>query len=82
MVYILNWELKKKEEKAIQKQLFISLEPEEQKVYDYLLKNGKEDLDSIAIACELPTYKLSSLLLNMELKGVIKPLPGKLFETA
>ena len=80
LVYILNWELKKKEEKAIQKQLFISLEPEEQKVYDYLLKTGKEDLDSIAIACELPTYKLSSLLLNMELKGVIKPLPGKLFE--
>ncbi|WP_320815974.1 DNA-processing protein DprA [Flavobacterium sp.] len=82
LVYILNWELKKKEEKAIQKQLFVSLEPEEQKVYDYLLKTGKEDLDSIAIACELPTYKLSSLLLNMELKGVIKPLPGKLFETA
>ena len=82
LVYILNWELKKKEEKAIQKQLFISLEPEEQKIYDYLLKTGKEDLDSIAIACELPTYKLSSLLLNMELKGVIKHLPGKLFETA
>jgi DNA processing protein len=80
LVYILNWELKKKEEKAIQKQLFVSLEPDEQKVYDYLLKTGKEDLDSIAIACELPTYKLSSLLLNMELKGVIKPLPGKLFE--
>ena len=51
-----------------------------QKIYDYLLKTGKEDIDSIAIACELPTYKLSSLLLNMELKGVIKPLPGKLFE--
>ena len=80
LVYILNWELKKKEEKAIQKQLFVSLEPEEQKIYDYLLKTGKDDLDSIAIACDLPTYTLSSLLLNMELKGVIKPLPGKLFE--
>ncbi len=80
LVYILNWELRKKEENAIQKQLFMSLEPEEQKIYDYLLKTGKEDIDSIAIACELPTYKLSSLLLNMELKGVIKPLPGKLFE--
>ena len=80
LVYILNWELKKKVEKVIQNQLFVSLEPDEQKVYDYLLKTGKEDLDSIAIACELPTYKLSSLLLNMELKGVIKPLPGKLFE--
>ncbi len=80
LVYILNWELKNNEEKGIQKKLFISLEPEEQKVYDYLLKTDKEDLDSIAIACELPTYKLSSLLLNLELKGVIKPLPGKLFE--
>ena len=79
LVYILNWEVKKKE-KAIQKQLFVSLNEEDQNIYDSLLKTGKDDLDSIAIACDFPTYKLSSLLLNMELKGVIKPLPGKLFE--
>lgn len=79
LVYQLNWDLKT-ETKSVQKQLFVSLDPEEQKIYDYLLQSGKEMLDSIAIDCQLPIFKLSSLLLNMELKGVIRPLPGKLFE--
>ena len=79
ILYILNWDMDKKE-KTIQKQLFIDLEPVEQKVFDFLQKNGKEQMDIIALRCELPIFRLSSILLNMELKGVIRPLPGKLFE--
>jgi DNA processing protein len=56
------------------------LDSEEQQVYDYLLKNGKQLLDIIALDCGFPIFKISSVLLNMELKGVIRPLPGKLFE--
>lgn len=37
-------------------------------------------MDIIALECGMPVFKLSSLLLTMELKGVIRPLPGKLFE--
>jgi len=82
LVYILNWELEanNKEKKTIQKQLFVCLEPEEQKIYDYLLSKGKEQLDIVALECGFPVFKISSILLNMELKGVIRPLPGKLFE--
>ena len=53
---------------------------DEQKIYDYLQKNGKQILDVIALECDFPIFRISSLLLNMELKGVIRPLPGKLFE--
>lgn len=80
LLYMLNWELEEKKQKPVQKQLFISLEADEQRVYDYLQKNGKELMDIIALQCEMPVYKISGLLLNMELKGVIRPLPGKLFE--
>jgi len=80
LVYILNWELETKETKSVQKQLFVSLDEEEQKVYDYLQKNGKQLLDVIALECDFPIFRISSILLNMELKGVIRPLPGKLFE--
>jgi DNA processing protein len=80
LVYMLNWELEEKKKKPVQKQLFVSLEDDEQKVYDYLQHKGKELMDIIAVDCELPIYRISSLLLNMELKGVIRPLPGKLFE--
>lgn len=80
LIYMLNWQLEDEKKKPVQKQLFVVLEDEEQKVYDYLLKHGKELMDVIALECEMPIFKISSLLLNMELKGVIRPLPGKLFE--
>jgi DNA processing protein len=80
LIYILNWELEHKEKKVIQKQLFVSLDSDEQKIYDYLQQHGKEELDSIALECDFPVFRISSVLMNMELKGVIRPLPGKLFE--
>lgn len=84
LVYMLNWDIditsKSSNDKAIQKQMFVTLEENEQKIYDYLLKNGKQLLDIIAIETDFPVFKISSILLNMELKGVIRPLPGKLFE--
>jgi DNA processing protein len=79
LIYILNWDIQK-ESKTVQKQLFVTLDADEQKVYDYLLKKGKEQMDIIALHCDFPIYRISGLLLNMELKGVIRPLPGKLFE--
>jgi DNA processing protein len=79
LVYILNWDVVKSS-KSVQKQLFVELDPDEQIIYDFLLKNGKELLDIIALQCEFPIFKISGMLLNMELKGVIRPLPGKLFE--
>lgn len=79
LIYVLNWDIESKP-KTIQQQLFVELDLEEQKIYDYLLKNGKELLDSIAYECNFPIFKISGILLNMELKGVIRPLPGKLFE--
>lgn len=79
LIYILNWDVSAKP-KPVQKQLFVNLEPEEQKVYDHLQQSGKQLLDILALDCQLPIFQLASLLLNLELKGVVRPLPGKLFE--
>lgn len=79
LVYMLNWQPEEKL-KPVQKQLFVELEEEEKWVYGFLKDNGKEQLDLIALKCSIPTFKAASLLLNMELKGVVRPLPGKLFE--
>ena len=80
LIYMLGWEVAPSTSKPQQTQLFIELTEEEQKVLDYLKTTEKELLDRIAIACGLPTYKVATLLLNLELKGVVRPLPGKLFE--
>ena len=79
LIYHLNWDLETTS-KSIQKQLFVTLDDDEQKVYDFLVKKGKEMLDYIALECDFPIFKISGILLNMELKGVIRPLPGKYFE--
>ncbi|MCB0445321.1 MAG: DNA-processing protein DprA [Gelidibacter sp.] len=78
--YILNWELETDKKPAIQKQLFVELDEQEKKIYTYLKVKDKQLLDVIAIECQIPIFKAASILLNMELKGVIRPLPGKLFE--
>ncbi|WP_298499090.1 DNA-processing protein DprA [uncultured Algibacter sp.] len=78
--YILNWELEDTKKPAVQKQLFVELDATEKVIYNYLKDNDKQQLDVIAINCKMPIFKVSGTLLNMELKGVIRPLPGKLFE--
>ncbi|MWW24245.1 DNA-processing protein DprA [Algibacter lectus] len=78
--YILNWQLQDAQKPAIQKQLFVELDTTEKVIYNYLKENEKQQLDIIAINCNLPIFKVAGILLNMELKGVVRPLPGKLFE--
>ena len=79
VAYHLGWQVE--EEKAPkQTTLFALLDPDEQKVYDYLQLQGKQLLDFIARDCDIPVYKLTSILLGMEMKEVVRPLPGKLFE--
>lgn len=80
LVYLLDWNLEQNDSKTIQKQLFVELDTVEESIYSYLQKEGKQLLDSIALECNLPVFKVSSTLLNLEMKGVVRPLPGKLFE--
>ncbi|MBD0831167.1 DNA-processing protein DprA [Aestuariibaculum sediminum] len=78
--YILNWQIKDPVKPTIQKQLFVELNTDEKTIYNFLHSSGKQQLDIIALRCNIPIYKVASILLNMELKGVVRPLPGKLFE--
>jgi DNA processing protein len=77
--YILNWQLEDQQQ-PVQKQLFVELDIDEKVIYNFLKDNGKELLDIIALKCNMPTFRVASILLNMELKGVVRPLPGKQFE--
>ncbi|MDA9339463.1 DNA-processing protein DprA [Polaribacter sp.] len=79
IIKMLNWDLQEKPT-SIQKQLFIDLNEKEQKIYDFLHLNGQQVMDVISLECNIPVFQLSPLLLQLEMKGVLKPLPGKLFE--
>lgn len=79
LIYMLDWELNEIK-KPKQTQLFVELDEEEKIVFRFLKEKDKVLLDIIAIECNIPAYKAASILMNMELKGVVRPLPGKLFQ--
>lgn len=75
LAYILRWE---KKSKGQQKQLFTSLSKEEQQIVELML--GKEvHLERIIQQTKISTSRMAALLLDLELKGVIRALPGKNF---
>lgn len=78
LIYMLNWDIETKQPK--QTSLFVELTEEQKKITDKLSDLGKCELDDLSLACEIPTFKLASMLLELELIGVIRPLPGKQFE--
>ena len=80
IITMLNWDLEGAKAKPVQPELFVSLDQDEQEIFSYLERAGKRELDQISAACRLPVFKTTSTLLNLEMKGVIRTLPGKKFE--
>jgi DNA processing protein len=58
----------------------VILEGEELIISTFLATNGRSSLDEIAMECHLPLSKVAGLLIQLELKDIITPLPGKEFE--
>ncbi|NVN93883.1 MAG: DNA-protecting protein DprA [Bacteroidetes bacterium] len=82
LFYIMGWELNKKPQKTSQRQLFIELKPEEQIIYDLLSQKSSFSIDELCINSKLNVSKVAEALLNLELEGIIKAMPGKVFKLA
>lgn len=79
LIYFLNWDIETQKQNK-QTQLFVDLEGDEKLVFEKLSELGKAEIDSLSLSCGLPTFKLASILMNLELAGCVRPLPGKQFE--
>ncbi|MEP6777126.1 MAG: DNA-processing protein DprA [Chthoniobacterales bacterium] len=55
-----------------------TLTPDERSVYDSI-EASETSIDDIATKCQLPSATVSSSLLRLELKRLVKQLPGKYF---
>ena len=79
LYYMMGW---KKNEKAIAQQptLFDELPPEQKKVYDLLLLHKELTMDEIVEKSGLSLPKIATILLSLELKNVLKCLPGKIYK--
>ena len=76
--YLLGWE-KKSAKQNVQLPLFSDFSEEEQRIIEVLRSKDTESIDVISYRTNIPIGKLSSLLLGLEFKDVVKSLPGKQF---
>ncbi|MGD0711593.1 MAG: DNA-processing protein DprA [Bacteroidales bacterium] len=82
IIYQIGWETKKEKKPAnVQKKLFLELSDEEKKIVD-LLNEGSMSVDMISIKAKLQASKAAAVLLNLEFNGMIKCLPGKIYQLA
>lgn len=77
LVQQLGWEDKKKT--TIQPSLFRQLLPGEQLLVDYIQSKQNCELDMMSLDLRLPISRLNAELLQLELKGIVRAMPGKKF---
>ena len=63
----------------VQTVLFTAMTDHERKIWDALKNEGDLTMDALAGILEIPVYKLSTVLLQMELAGMITPCPGSVY---
>lgn len=67
--------------KNIQKKIFVDLSPEDEKILGLLREKTRLQIDDLGLEMKMPTSRLLVLLLNLELNGLVRSLPGKVYET-
>jgi DNA processing protein len=76
--YFLNWETSGAK-MPVQRTLFNDLSETEKIIYENLNLNGEMNIDHLCRIVDIPVYKLSALLLQMEFNGIIKCYPGNIY---
>jgi len=77
---LMGWNADEKSTGKKQYQLFRDLTPDEKALVSILKEKGKTDIDTLTLHSGLPVHKISTTLLNLEFDGMLKALPGKMFE--
>ena len=78
IAYIMRWE-KNNASVGKQRELFVELDERERQVVDLLRELEQASIDRITYAAKMPTSEVASLMLNLEFKGIVKPVPGKCY---
>ena len=76
ITYIMRWD-EMDAGKAVQKQLFVELDEQEQITLGIIRDNKEIAIDLLSYKLQMNPSEIASLLLGLEFKGLIKTLPGK-----
>ncbi|MDP4223055.1 MAG: DNA-processing protein DprA [Bacteroidota bacterium] len=79
--YFLGWRTEKSTQ-PVQRSLFSELDDTEKQIFELLSKDNELPIDLISRTLDIPVHKLSSILLQMEFKGLLKFFPGNIYRLA
>lgn len=74
--YFMNWGPETQVEEAVQTSLFEGLNPEERAIMELIVEDGTVAVDYLAAKLAIPVSHISGVLLSLELKSMVKSLPG------
>lgn len=81
LLEMMNWG-KAKKKPAVQKQLFINLTTEEKMLMNLLDGKGAVHADELYRASGMSSSQLAAILLQLEMQGLVKTLPGKMYRVS
>ena len=64
------------QKRGIERQLFPDLSPEQQRIVDVLFKTNDLQLNQLSVKSGIPIGDITSILFQMEMMGVVKPMAG------
>ena len=64
----------------MQRSLFLDLSEEEQKIVSILAKQGSLQINTLVVEADIPVQKMSALLFELEMKGVVRVLAGGMYQ--
>ena len=64
------------QKKGIERQLFPDLSPEQQRIVDVLTKSNDLQLNQLSVKTGIPIGDITSIIFQMEMMGVVKPMAG------
>ena len=82
-VNAMGWQNDKARQKqladGIQQELFPELSDEEQLIVEALRNKDRLQLNIISVSTGIPAGRLSGLLFTMEMKGIVRMIPGGMY---
>lgn len=79
LLKLMNWDIDNSK-KTVQKKLFTELNPMEEKIYALFKDQKTISMNDISLKTGLMISQVSMSLLNLEMEGLVKSLPGNMFE--
>ncbi len=74
LIRLMGWTTRETE--GSQPELPLELTPDEATIIEYLGKHGEGSLNRMCVDLDIPVYRLTPILVDMEFKGLVLPYPG------